>query len=761
MKKFYFILVAAVSVALTSCMNDDFVGDSSGTKEATGAINFGFDFQKYTRGDIAGKSAADLLGSNFYVTGTKGDVSTASPTSTLVFDNYLVHYAANTANSTPSNTANWEYVGVTPDGTNYAKLGSYSEQAIKYWDFSQGQYDFLAFSTGTKKAVAKTDFAQIAADGEIGVTAMNSGTTLLTDAYTFYIPSVDALKDAYITDITTVAQANFGEEVSLKFKNLGSKVRVALYETIPGYSVKEVKFYDATTTPINSEATGYVTPTTDATLISSEGIPTKGIINVKFPVVGTTPNTTYNTASATVTTVTGATATTQTFGTLYNLVEKQSAEQTGTNKDYLGRSLPAATFAGDKNADYYQTVFPVTTSSSLTLRVDYTLVSIDGSKEEITVYGAKAVVPATYTVWQPNYAYTYIFKITDATNGWTTPNGSITQPDEGLFPITFDAVVAEATDATAEQTTITTVAVPSITTYQQGHVYTTNEYAIATAKNIYVQVMDNSAPTATLVTTLTDANSLLYAVPTHSKSYSTEPAGWPTGYYTDAACSAEATGAFSAGTYFTLATEAEVMDALLKRTAEESGNITGRNGLTLTKNAAGISNTVTSIVNGVDNMPITVASGSAAEIDITKLSAGTYAYVYNYEAATTAGTITEYQPLAVTAGSPIDGTTKTYYPIAVSDLTDIAVTIAEEDVDNDYVYFTKTTTDGGTTWTYSYISVAAKTKVPAGVVKLLKTTIAGKTPVAGTTNAAADTFYFDKYTSNNGKYAVKVIKVVD
>ena len=120
---------------------------------------------------------------------------------------------------------------------------------------------------------------------------------------------------------------------------------------------------------------------------------------------------------------------------------------------------------------------------------------IDGAAETIKVYGAKAVVPSTYTKWLPNYAYTYVFKISDNTNGWTS---TVTTDPAGLFPITFDAVVAEATDATGEQTTVTTVATPSITTYQQGHTYTTNEYSKAGEK-LYVQVMDNSTSPASLV----------------------------------------------------------------------------------------------------------------------------------------------------------------------------------------------------------------------------------------------------------------------
>lgn len=741
MKKFYFILVAAVSVALTSCMNDDFVGDSTGTPEdATGAIKFGFDFQKYTRGEIAGEEAARLLGSNFYVTGTKGEEKTTNPSENLVFDNYLVNFTANTAGTTESNTANWEYVGVTP-GTapyaNWAKLSSLNTQTIKYWDYSTDQYDFLAFSTGTFKAVATTSGA---AD-EIGVTAMKYGADLANSAtaYTFDLPSIAALKDAYISDITEVKKDNYGKEVTLKFKNLGSKVRVALYETVPGYSVQagSVKFYtvDGGRTTINN-ATDQVT---SVALISTDksSFASKGKINVYFPNVGTNneSNANYDKAAAAVdaTSVDGEKY--KTFGILAADKYATAEVDEAAGSLYLGRSLPTATFAGSKDAAYYETVFPVTTGYPLTLRVDYTLVSTDGSGETITVYGAKAVVPSTYTVWQPNYAYTYIFKITDASNGWTNPDGSVTTPDEGLFPITFDAVVTEATDATDEQTTITTVAAPSITTYQQGHTYTTNEYSKSqkaggdktNVKDLYVQVMDNSGATATPVTSLSSTNSLLYLV-------------------SDAN-----------------ATEAKVMDALEKRTtAIDADNVTGRNGISLTKNT-NIANDVESIVNGVDDNPITVAKNSTAKIAIATLDAGTYAYVYNYVAATTAGTITEYQPINVSGGT-VGTSGSTYYSIAATALAALAatpanITVADEAVNNDYIYFS-ITTNGTSTTTYSYVSVAGKTNVSAGLLKVAKTTIEGSTVTGGST-PAANTFYFDKYISNNGKYAVKVIKVVD
>ena len=720
MKKFYFF-AALAATALVSCTSDDFVGDvgNDPTQPQEAPIVFNSLKGTYTRADIYGDAAANLLGGNFYVTGTKGAEADDSPTPTLVFDNYLVSYTANTAGTSESNTANWEYVGVTP-GTDpyadYAKLSALNVQTIKYWDYSVDQYDFLAFSTGTFKAVAGAS----GADNEIGVTAMKYGEDLANSAvaYSFDIPSVDAIKSIYISDITEVEKANYGKEVTLKFKNLGSKIRIALYETVRGYSVKDVVFYTVDgTTDFEGDAKD-----TPAALISADtyGLPTKGKINVYFPHVGNDNATEedYNIAAATVLPTTASSAKNLTFGELDNFVGKEVDEGVA-DEIYIGRSLPQATFAGSEDADYYQTVFPVSESAPLTLRVDYTLVSIDGSNEEIKVLGAKAVVPSTYTKWLPNYAYTYIFKISDNTNGWTDPAGVV----DGLFPITFDAVVAEATDANGEQTTITTVATPTITTYQQGHVYTTDEYSISGEK-LYVQVMDNSAVPATLVNSLSATNSLLYAVDNVD------------------------------------ATEAMVMDALQKRTtAIGADNVTGRNGITLAKNA-NINNTVTQIVNGVDDNPIEVNAGEAAEIDITQLSAGTYAYVYDYSTNDPKNTVTEYQPIDVSSGT-VGESGKSYYTLTTAYLATLAGTATNftgaEDVDNDYIYFSVTTNGTGTT-TYSYVSVAGKTTVPAGLLKVAKSSIT--TTQNGGTSKVDGTIYFDKYITNDGKYAVKVIKVV-
>jgi len=756
MKTKYFFLAGLATMMFASCADDAFVGDNSPNAQDVadnGAIKFGFNLPNRTRaGEFVGATAAEKLGGMFVVEGTKGSEQPNSPSTTVVFDNYLVGYTANTAGETKSNTHNWEYVGKQTGiagcmtGDTWTALHSAAtdakSQTIKYWDYSQSQYDFIAWSTGTCEAIATGD----PTDGQVKVTRINTGNTLSSTGvgqggFKMTAPRAVDLLQCYYTDINTVLKANYGQPVTLTFRNMAAKVRVALYETVPGYSVKDVQFYTSDAAPTAPTDLAY-DKGTSATLFTmgSDKLAQSGDVLVYYPHIGTThrdadPEQTkdYNKASVIVTPDAGTASTTQAFGTLSNFAAKESNEAAG---NYLGRSITAVTYAGAAADNYYTAVIPNTDGKALTLRLNYTLVATDGSGEEIKVYGAKAVVPATYTVWQPNYAYTYIFKISDNSNGWTSTTNSDPQ---GLFPITFDAVVTSFVDANAEQTTVTTVATPSITTYQQGHDVVApdpayNEYSksqkagVSTAvKDVYVQVMDNGGATPSLKADLNgEGKSLLYKV---SKAN---------------------------------ASEAEVMDALQNRTNTPTGDPAaaykdndpvGRNGITLTKSTH-ISNTETRIVNGVDDQPITkiagadIAAGQVAKIDIDELTTGTYTYVY----CTTVPSSTETKIYHVASASEASADPTKYYIIT---LTGGETPKASGTAAADKVYFVKNVDKTGAFVSYTF----KQTKIGDDVTGLVEASISSK----GTApyDDSALTFYFDVYYQNNGKYAVKVIKVVD
>ena len=563
----YFIFAAAF-VALASCSNDSFVGDNSPTMGGEsgngGAIVFSSGTNGTTRANQIGADAADLLGNQFIVLGVKGDGT--GKDQSIVFSNYVVAWSYGTAKTTQSNTSDWEYVGVSP----ITNLTGTTSQTIKFWDYSTTAYDFAAFSVGKGNTIITSEpTGGIPANSILAtpITYAVSSPTATTTQFTLK-GSLDDLAECYITDMTTVAKADYNKEVVFNFRSLASKVRMAIYETVPGYSVQNVHFYvdDATVVANNTTISN-----TNATLIGAGAFYSSGLYTISFPTLGSENkgNADYNKAHVAMSGAT--TAANQSFGTLNYTSEKLGTSS--ANPSYAGTASP-----------YYVNVLPNETGNVLEMRVNYELLSDDGSGEVITVHGAKAFIPAVYTKWLPNYAYTYIFKISDNTKGWTS---TTTSDPAGLYPITFDAVVLAPTEATNEQTTITTVAMPSITTYQKDHAATNNEYV---AGDIYVQVMNDG----TLVNDLNSQTSTTY-----DKAF----------LYT----------------LSTAATEAEVMDALNLR-ASEAGSatyITGRNGLKLT--SATFDPTITTIPaeNGSN---ITVTAGQA--VKFTAESAKYYAFVY-------------------------------------------------------------------------------------------------------------------------------------
>ena len=610
MKKFYVFLAAMAGMTFVSCTNDDIVGENTvvSPNEET-PIVFGSLKSGMTRADITGKDAADLLGNQFVVSGYKG--SSTATVGNKVFDNYVVKYTENTANTTESNSTNWEYVGV--DRIKHAIDNGITSQTIKYWDYSQPQYDFIAWSTGKKTAIYEKPSSGIPA-GSVLVSAITPA-TLGTQAYTFE-GKADDLKDCYIADLVTVKKAQYGNDpVTFRFRQLGTKVRIALYETVPGYSVKDVKFYSAAASDDASATAAKLFTTT------ANDIYTEGIYTVTFPTVDTPADADNNQAHVSFV-GTGTQATTISWGAMNNNYTIAEEGEKTTGNVFLGRTSNTATFAGNAADNYYVVFLPNESGTNLNLRVNYTLESIDGSGETIEVKGATAQVPSIYTQWKPGFAYTYIFKISDKTNGYTGVYDP-TKPDDttvnsepaGLYPITFDAVVENAEDNDATQETITLVSTPSITTYQQGsNVVNANEYT--TIGTIYVTVNDGRTEGTP------DLDHSTVQKLTGKAALYTIPAG---------------------------KTEAEVVDALSMQDDDAAtGTIKGRNGLVLTEAAMSLTGRVN---YGVDDNPIIVGGDKVARF--TPTANTTYAFVYTKKAATT--NEEKFQPVSKTKGASVAG----------------------------------------------------------------------------------------------------------
>lgn len=417
------MLLALSGTVLVSCTQSEFVGENVQTAE-NNAISFGGGTGRMTRANnITGEAAATKLGDVMLVNGAKkGDAGY-----TNVFVNYLVKYdRSNVYTGNDEINNQWYYV--------------FDTQTIKYWDYASTDYRFVAGSP-----VANFTFKPTSAADATIATADVIG---LGGRLNHEVSVASTADPVYIADPVVVAKANYKQPVTFAFKTMQSKVRVGIYETIPGYKITAISFYNNDATPTASQ---YIT-------LNSA---TDGYFQGASAGTGTV---TYNWTTTPASYTFAYDETGLTTGKYWEGGEFNSGVPAinSASTDLYGAD-------SDMSTTGYFNVMPTPSATAavpLTLTCDYTLTALDNG-ETINVKGAKATIPAAYTKWAANTAYTYIFKITDNTNGTT---GDDDDP-EGLFPITFDAAVVDVEDATQEVGTETTLSTtPSITVYQDGNV---------------------------------------------------------------------------------------------------------------------------------------------------------------------------------------------------------------------------------------------------------------------------------------------------
>lgn len=465
MKKYIFL--AASALTLASCSSDDFLGDTQGSTptSANSAINFGGDAGKITRATSNEGTPQQMLDGQFLVYGVK-------KTNDQIFHNVFVNYSVwdVEANNTTSSTKGWEYVG-TKDAANLGigKITLKYDQTIKYWDYSASEYHFVAgspidafkYKTSTDPTTG-TDIESATVTGLAGhYEANNTETALETNPVYIAAPVKVEKKDGYQKPVT------------FTFQRQQSMVRVGLYETIPGYKITDIKFY-----AYDAEGNFKVSEGNNIILTSA----TPNYFVGGSEVSGTV---TYNWDTPS-----------------YSFEYTENTNLKKSNNWYAGKLSTLATTSSeqtvailygtdkDMSTTGYFTVLPTqaTTASPILIKCDYILTSVDGSGETINVKGATAAIPAAFSKWEANTRYTYLFKISDKTNGTT---GDPNNPDDpaGLYPITFDAVVKDE-----KQGTTTTVATPSITTYQEGSVVD-NTIKYVAKKKIDVTVTESKSGT--------------------------------------------------------------------------------------------------------------------------------------------------------------------------------------------------------------------------------------------------------------------------
>ena len=189
----------------------------------------------------------ETLFKSFRVWGYK----TTNNTPQIVMDGYNVNYTENTAGSTTSNAADWEYVGI-------------KNQTIKYWDYSASDYRFFAYAPADDANIKSSTDDNQQLSFSIPYTYSENATTKTT-------PYVS---DLWYADNST-NENQYGKTVKLTFAPIIAKVRFKFTypEDAEGITIKDIQFRDSRLVSNYSWA----------------ATPIKGDIIATYPLTGNTP----------------------------------------------------------------------------------------------------------------------------------------------------------------------------------------------------------------------------------------------------------------------------------------------------------------------------------------------------------------------------------------------------------------------------------------------------------------------------------------
>ena len=281
----------------------------------------------------------------------------------VVIDGYNVEYKLNGAGTTATNTANWEYVGITNKNLS-------TPQTIKYWDYSASSYRFFAYTP---------------ADANITPSKSTTNTTQAANAFNIpYIYSKDAKAKnmPYISELwygdNTATTSLYGKCVTMKFAPLIAKVRFKFSypEGADAVVIKDIQFRDSRF---------LADPTTATT-------PLRGTITATYPLQGI-PTSSSPTLSWTTTDTAEGSGASSTGPLILTIPYEEEGDRIHnvSDKSLYGKWYYVPPF----NAiPYSQGAYTITAN-------------IDGRY-------ASATVPEEFMQWKAGYQYTYIFKITEA-----------------------------------------------------------------------------------------------------------------------------------------------------------------------------------------------------------------------------------------------------------------------------------------------------------------------------------------------------------
>lgn len=201
------------------------------------------------------ETGLETISKTFKVWGYKttgGNYTSGFDQSQNVMNGYTVNWTQQTANTTSSNTADWEYVGI-------------ANQTIKYWDYSATSYRFFAYSIPTAAGNITAPF--------FSGPSTTEGSTYLHASFSIpfnYDKDATNVSTPYISDLWMSDNQNFenrkyGACVKLTFAPIITKVRFKFnYQAESLVSITNISFRNVNDVPS----------------------PTSGNIIINYPITG-------------------------------------------------------------------------------------------------------------------------------------------------------------------------------------------------------------------------------------------------------------------------------------------------------------------------------------------------------------------------------------------------------------------------------------------------------------------------------------------
>ncbi len=564
MKKQHLFSAFALATVLAGCTSDELINKSQleNIANSDGRISFSQKVGNLTR---ASQRAEAVGHYEFGVWGYKTSAANQMDADGDVMTNYLVAYGDNetgdtknykalAANATtygadaqegtttvaPDGISTWYYEGLgSPVGSHKQQSSPAAEivpvaaqQSLKYWDKSTAYTNFFAYMPyyGTQNADQKVD-----------ITAATTGVDMkFTKAGIFYTDPADtdgaaqvaankawagtynasSNRAKYNDEIINANEANYAavsipqndyeKDVHLNFLHVNAKIKVAIWEAVPGYKVELIDLVNDKVVAANSAITAEYkdcafTPATKEQAIEHQNHREKDDNGTSGPSIVTDalPLPSYPTAANITAAAVQSDGSNKTKRSAMSYEDAATTSTANANLRFTIASDDAQTYAfrgadhkrisevGQKSATVLNTTFyalpnvndaaayitpddapyaskQLTEVTGYTFHVSYRLLPEDGSAPT-EVYDARVWVAPEFCKWQDGKQYTYIFKITTSSNGVTDPKaiaGDIfkgsgetnpyidpTDPripdDPALVPIVFDGITVEDYEATA------------------------------------------------------------------------------------------------------------------------------------------------------------------------------------------------------------------------------------------------------------------------------------------------------------------------